>query len=147
MGKPISLPLESKSTQRATAYFIKMFEVHNTIKYMKESIDKLYATASYISPSFDSVIKTQSNPQKLSDAVIKAADLKNDCKNLLNERAEFDKFVFRLSKTERKVLVLRCEKNKSWKEIASDLDISRSSVERTYRKVCLLAEQQLSFDV
>ncbi len=136
---------DERGIERATEYFKKMFSAHSTIKYMKESIDQLYISASYISPSFDSSPKTQSDPKRLESTIIKIADLKSDCEKLLVARTSFDKFVFRLSETERTVLVLRCKKNKSWKEISADLDISRSSAERAYQHVCTLAEQSHLF--
>lgn len=141
---PLGIVSERDNTiDCVTEYFKKMFMAHSAVKYMKESIDQLYTSASYISPSFDSIPKTQSNPKRLENTIVKIVDLKMDCENLLNERADFDRFVFGLTDVERNVLIMRCEKNMSWKEIAFQLNISVASVERIYRKVCLQAENEL----
>lgn len=126
---------ESK-TERATEYFRKMFAAHDTMKIIKEKVDKLYSSAEYISPSFEGASKSNSNSKSAFEAAIeKIADLKADYCKLFDERAAFDLFVCRLSKKEIDVLGLRCEKNMSWKQVSSELKISDTTAKEIYNNV------------
>lgn len=125
-------------------YFKKMYDVHETIKTIKENIDKLYASADYISPSFDNMPKSQSNPNRLVDTITEMYSLREYADYLLKERAKFDLFVCSLEKKERRILSLKCEKNMTWKEIAADseLGISATSAERIFNKICSLTDEK-----
>lgn len=126
---------ESK-TERATEYFRKMFAAHDTMKIIKEKVDKLYSSAEYISPSFEGASKSNSNSKSAFEAAIeKIADLKADYCKLFDERAAFDLFVCRLSKKEIDVLSLRCEKSMSWKQVSSELKISDTTAKDVYNDI------------
>lgn len=150
MSKPIPLPeilqetrkrasekkSEDSRIDRATAYFKRMFEAYDKMEIIKEKVDKLYSSAEYVSPSFEDVSKSQSSSKSaFADAIVKIADLKADCCKLLEERAEFDVFVCRLNKKEIDVLTMRCEKNMSWKQVASELEISDTTAKSIYNEV------------
>ncbi len=127
------------SADKMQEFFKEMYMTHDKVKRIKEKIDKLYQSAIYISPVISDMPKGQSNPKRLEDTIIEITDLKSLCEQLLRKRARFDRFTCDLTATQEKILSMRCELGLEWKEIATDIGMSISSVQRVFKYICGLA--------
>lgn len=116
-------------------FFKKMYSAHETIKGIKEKIDKLYLSATYISPTFDGTPKSTGYSNKIENTIVELTDLKSYAENLLKARARFDLFVCTLDPTESTVLSLRYEYPHTWKEISSCTKLSVTTLKDLLRQI------------
>lgn len=138
--------MSTLSEKRKSDYFKKMFEAHDIIIDIRHRIDNLYSSATNISPSSGGIPSVQPNPHKMEEKIIEMAYLRELGEKLLKARAKFDLFVCTLNHFDVSLLTLRFEKGLSWKEIASVLDVSVSTVNRRYYEICEVAENDRLFD-
>ncbi len=111
----------------STEVFRKLFECSDTIKEIDENVERLYKLAS-----------TPEGKQAIADDTARLMEMRN---NLLKQQAHFILFMAALDPLESKVLKLRCEKNRTWKEIASELHISDTTAKKTLTEIAEKAEK------
>lgn len=111
----------------STEVFRKLFTYGETIKGIDENIEQLYKLAS-----------TPEGKEAIADDMARLTEARN---NLLKQRAHFILFMAALDPLEVKVLKLRCEKNMTWKEIASELHVSDTTAKKTLTGIAEKAEK------
>ena len=129
-----------------TDCFKILYNAHTTIFDMKVKIVQLYESASSMGSSFDGMPKSP-NPHRFENIMVEICYLQNFAKQLLKLRAEFDLFVCTLTPFYATVLALRCEECRSWKEIASECNISTVSAKRVFKKICDRAQEAGLFEL
>lgn len=117
----------STHTNSSSEKFKKIFGYTEVIRNISESIERLYQLAT-----------TPESKEAVADDVAQLIETQN---NLFEQQVHFASFMATLNLLEFKVLKLRCEENKVWKEIASELPISASTAKRILAEVAEKAEK------
>ena len=117
----------------------RLYNAHNIIADINERINNLYASATSISSAYDGMPKNH-NPQRVEGIIVELLDLKTLAQKYLKKRATFDYFMSTLNPFYKRLLDLRCENCRSWKVVASELDISTVSAKRIFKRICEKAE-------
>lgn len=111
----------------STETFRKLFTYGETIKGIDENIEELYKLAT-----------TPEGKEVIVDDTARLMETRN---NLLKRQAHLVAFMSALDPLEVKVLKLRCEKNMTWKEIASELHVSDTTAKKTLTGIAEKAEK------
>lgn len=123
----------------------RLYKAHDIITDITERIENLYASATSISPINNGMPKTP-NPRRFEGIMVEVADLKTLAQTLLKKRASFDLFVCSLPMEQQRLLKLRCEECRTWKEIAYAMSISNDTAERLFKRICDQAEAKGIFN-
>ncbi|MCL2703615.1 MAG: hypothetical protein FWE91_08430 [Defluviitaleaceae bacterium] len=127
-------------------HFRKLYRAHDKIAAANKRLLSLYASATAGNPKIDGMPKSQLNPHRFDNTMVNIIDMQKSTDDLLKQRAEFDMFLFSLSYEHMRLLNLRFENCLTWKEIASELDLSTDSVKRIYGVICKKAVKEGLFD-
>ena len=108
-------------------HFKKLFSAFDTVRLIDKNIEKLYQSAT-----------AMDRKEFVVDSVADLQEIKN---NLLRQRFRFISFIVTLEQREAKVLEMRCEKNMSWKQVASALNMSDTTAKSIFKKIAQKAEK------